>query len=263
MFTQPQIMGIVNLTKDSFYDGGKYTTTDNALKQVDKLIQEGANIIDLGAQSTKPGATLLEAETEWQCLLPVLEAFKFSKVHFSVDTFYASVAEKAIRKGVTWINDISGGRLDAQMLPIIFDYQPVYVWMHSRGTPQTMNTLTQYDNVVEEVYQTAAQFLITAQEHGFYNTVIDVGFGFAKTVEQNYHLLRDLQQFKQLQAPLLVGLSRKSMIYKPLNIQPEDALAGTCALNLFALQQGADILRVHDVTEAQQMIRLHQQLTND
>jgi len=251
-----KIMGIVNLTPDSFYAGSRFMYVEDALRQIEKHIQEGADIIDIGAQSTRPGATLLNAEQEFQRLEPVIQALKNLPVTVSVDTFYAEVAQKCLSVREVWINDISGGNIDPQMLPFIFSEQPMYVWTHSRGTPQTMTQLTDYQNVVQEVYQCAEKFIQKCHKHHFSRYIIDVGFGFAKTISQNFELLSHFEIFTRLNAPLLGGISRKSMIYKTLGITPEEALNGTTVLHTLLLLKGANILRVHDVKPVKEIIHL-------
>ncbi|MCS7029159.1 MAG: dihydropteroate synthase [Bacteroidia bacterium] len=255
-----KIMGIVNLTPDSFYAGSRFMYVEQAIKQIEKHIQEGADIIDVGAQSTRPGATLIDADTELKRLLPVLQELKHLSLPVSIDTFYAKVAQKCLSIREVWINDISGGNIDKNMLSFIFSEQPTYIWTHSRGTPATMNTLTMYDNVVQEVYNCAKQFIYQAQTQGFTKYIIDVGFGFAKTVAQNFELVRHFERFKELGVPLLVGISRKSMIYKTLQSTPEEALNGTTVLHTLLVQKGADILRVHDVKPAKEVIQLLSQI---
>jgi dihydropteroate synthase len=255
-----QIMAIVNITPDSFYSGSRFMYVEDALKQIEKHVQEGADIIDIGAQSTRPGAVLLSIKEEFQRLEPVLNAVKNLSVPVSVDTFYAEVAKKCLSIRQIWINDISGGNIDREMLPFIFSEKPVYVWTHSRGTPANMAQLTEYSNVVQEVYHCAEKFIQQCQKHNFKDYIIDVGFGFAKTIPQNYELLQHFQVFTQLNAPLLAGISRKSMIYKTLNITPEEAINGTTVLNTLLLVKGANILRVHDVKPVKEAITLLSQI---
>lgn len=255
-----QIMGIVNITPDSFYSGSRFMYVDDAIQQIEKHIQEGADIIDLGAQSTRPGATLLSAKEEFERLKPVLEEIRNLPVAISVDTFYAEVAKKSLSVREVWINDVSGGNIDKNMLPFIFKEKPVYIWTHSRGTPATMTQLTQYENVVQEVYNCAAKFTDTCSEHNFSHYIVDVGFGFAKTVAQNFELLQEFQVFKKLGVPLLAGISRKSMIYKTLNISSEESLNGTTVLHTLLLLKGVDILRVHDIKPAREVITLLSQI---
>lgn len=255
-----KIMGIINLTPDSFYAGSRFMYVDDALKQIEKHIQAGADVIDIGAQSTRPGAVLLSAAEEFNRLEPVLNAIKNLPITVSVDTFYASVAQKSLSIREVWINDISGGNIDPDMLSFVFTEQPAYIWTHSRGTPATMTQLTEYKNVVQEVYQSAQKFIEQCQKHNFKDYIIDVGFGFAKTIEQNFELIRQFEVFTKLKAPLLVGISRKSMIYKTLNTTPDESLNGTTVLNTLLLLKGADILRVHDVKPAKEIIKLLSQI---
>lgn len=249
-------MGIVNITPDSFYEGSRCISADQALKQIEKHIAEGADIIDIGAQSTRPGADWIDADEEFHRLEPVLHEIKNLSIPISVDTFHAKVAEKCLSIREVWINDISGGNIDKNMLPFIFHQKPVYVWTHSRGTPATMNQYAHYQNVVQEVYQKAEEFIEQCHKHNFFDYVIDVGFGFAKSIGHNFELVRNFELFQSLRALLLVGVSRKSMIYKTLNITPEQALNGTTVLHTILLLKGANILRVHDVKPAKEVISL-------
>lgn len=259
-FEKVKIMGIVNITPDSFYAGSRFMYVEDALKQIEKHIQEGADIIDIGAQSTRPGATLLSAKEEFERLEPVLNAIKNLPVTVSIDTFYTEVAQKCLSVREVWINDVSGGNIDAEMLSFVFSEKPVYIWTHSRGTPANMAQLTEYSNVVQEVYQCAENFIQQCHKHNFDKYIIDVGFGFAKTIAQNYELIQHFQLFQQLNAPLLAGISRKSMIYRILNCTPEQALNGTTVLHTYLLLKGADILRVHDVKTAKEIIILLSQI---
>ncbi len=255
-----KIMGIVNVTPDSFYPGSRFMYVEDALKQIEKHIQEGADIIDIGGQSTRPGATLLSAKQEYERLEPILREIKNLPITISVDTFYAEVAQKCLSLREVWINDISGGNIDVNMLPFIFSEKPLYVWTHSRGTPATMAQFTEYSNVVQEVYQCAENFIQQCHKHNFNKYIIDAGFGFAKTIAQNFELIKRFEVFSQLNAPLLVGISRKSMIYKTLNITPQEALNGTTALHTVLLLKGANILRVHDVKPVKETLMLLSQI---
>jgi len=253
----PVVMGIVNITPDSFYDGGKHGTTKAAIKHAEKLIDEGADILDLGAQSTRPGAKLLTAKEELKRLLPVLDHLqkKHPEEIISVDTFYAEVAEKAVEHGASIINDVSGGTFDKNMFKTVASLKVPYILMHMQGTPKTMQVKPQYKDIVKDVFDFLSKQYNKATKAGIKQIIIDPGFGFGKTVEHNYDLLRNLKEFRKI-GFVLAGLSRKSMINKALHIKPEEALTGTIALNTFAIMNGANILRVHDVKEARQVITL-------
>jgi dihydropteroate synthase len=257
----PLVMGIVNITPDSFYDGGRYISEQAAIERAEQLIAEGADFIDLGAASTRPGAENVSPEEELKRLLPVLEHLvkKNSKIPVSIDTFHSSVAKEAIERGASMINDISGGTMDEKMYKTAGNLKVPYVLMHIQGTPQTMQLEPHYEDLVEEVYEYFEQRIEKLKSAGVEQIVIDPGFGFGKTVEHNYTLLRQLDRFKSLGLPIMVGLSRKSMINKVLKTKPENALTGTISLNTLAILQGANILRVHDVKEAKQVIQLVKQ----
>jgi len=254
----PIIMGILNLTPDSFYDGGKYRDENTILNQTALMDAEGATFIDLGAYSSRPGADDISEEEELRRLMPVIELLleNFPSLLLSIDTFRANVARRAIKAGATLINDISAGNLDENMLPTIAELQVPYIMMHMRGTPQTMKTLTHYDHLVKEVLFYFSERVASARALGINDLIIDPGFGFAKTIVQNFELLHRLELFKTLDLPLLAGLSRKSTIYKTLNIEPNEALNGTTVLNTIALMKGASILRVHDVKPAMEAVTL-------
>ena len=254
----PRVMGILNLTPDSFYDGGRYAGEKGMLQQVERMLDEGATFIDLGAYSSRPGASFVSEDEELQRLLPVLQRIvsHFPQVLLSIDTFRASVAQKAIQAGAALINDISGGQQDEGMLEAVRALQVPYIMMHMRGTPETMQSLTTYDDIMGNLIDYFTMQLNKAKLLGINDVIIDPGFGFAKTIPQNYEVLRLMKRFRLLEVPILGGLSRKSMIYKPLETSPAEALNGTTALNMVALNNGASILRVHDVKEAVECIRL-------
>ncbi len=258
----PKVMGIVNLTPDSFYDGGKYKEVAAVISQVGAMLEEGATFIDMGAYSSRPGATDISIQEEERRLLPIIEEIvkQFPEILISVDTFRSSVAQKAIEAGACMVNDISAGRLDENMMKVVGALQVPYVMMHMKGTPQTMKSLITYDDLLKEICFYFSEQLALARAHKINDLIIDPGFGFAKTIAQNYTLLRELDFFKHLDVPLLTGLSRKSMIYKTLNGTAATALNGTTALNMIALQNGASILRVHDVKEAVECVQLHKAL---
>lgn len=260
-FLDALVMGIVNITPDSFYDGGKYLGEVNALKQAENLIAEGADIIDIGAASTRPGAEIISVESELKRVIPVLDMLmKFHPdVIISVDTFHSAVAKKCVEHGAAMVNDISAGTLDANMFKTIAQLQVPYIMMHMQGTPQNMQDAPMYDDVVNEVYTFLAERVRVAKEEGIEQIIIDPGFGFGKTVEHNFLLLQHFHRFCEMGIPVLAGLSRKSMINKVLKTKPENALTGTIALNTIALLQGANIIRVHDVKEAKQVIKLMHQ----
>lgn len=260
--TVPKVMGIVNLTPDSFYDGNRYHNPSLIVSRVESMLSEGAAMIDLGAASSRPGAATVSEQEELQRLMPVVTLLlrEFPNLILSVDTYRSAVAKQCLNAGVALINDISAGLMDQHMLQVIADHQVPYIMMHMRGTPQTMTQLTQYDNLVKEMRYYFSERIAAARALGINDLIIDPGFGFAKTVDQNYELLQQLELFQQLDVPVLVGLSRKSMVYKVIDETPEEALNGTTALHMVALQKGASILRVHDVREAVQCIRLHEKL---
>lgn len=255
-------MGIVNVTPNSFYDGGKHSEINSIIRQVEKMISEGADIIDIGAYSSKPSAEFVSEQDEINRLKVVIKELvnTFPSVVLSVDTFRASVAKFAVDQGVAMVNDISAGLLDDAMLPTVAELKVPYIMMHMRGTPQTMQSLTQYDDVVKKMLFYFSERIQKARSFGISDLIIDPGFGFAKTLEQNYEVLQKLELFSILELPLLVGVSRKSMIYKVLETSPQEALNGTTVINTIALQKGAKILRVHDVKEAVECVKLVSQL---
>ncbi|MEI6312039.1 MAG: dihydropteroate synthase [Bacteroidota bacterium] len=255
-YQKPIVMGILNLTTDSFYDGGKYL--DSYIEQVAKMLQEGATIIDVGAMSSKPGSPIITAEIEIQKLQEPIRILKqsFPEAIFSVDTLNSETAAFCLDQGVDIINDISASAIDSKMIQVIKNYPCTYIAMHMRGTPETMITLNQYDNMVEEILEYFKMKIAYLENEGVRQIIADVGFGFAKNIKQNFTLLKELNKFLVLHKPLLVGISRKSMIYKTLSIKPEEALNGTTSLHMLALQNGASILRVHDVKEAIECIAL-------
>jgi dihydropteroate synthase len=255
-------MGILNVTPDSFYDGGKFSSDTVILKQVEKMLADGADFVDVGGQTTKPTADMVSAEEELKRALPVVDLIlkNFPETLLSIDTFYAKVAEETITAGAALINDVSAGNLDSDMLPTVAKLQVPYIMMHMRGTPQTMQKLTQYDDLVKEVLFYFSEKTAQARNLGINDLIVDPGFGFAKTLEQNYELLSGLDLFQMLELPVLVGVSRKSMIYKLLETTSDNALNGTTVLNTLALTKGANILRVHDVKEAVECVRLFNQL---
>lgn len=259
----PVTMGIVNVTPDSFYQGARFSNEKNMLQFVEKMLNDGASIIDVGGYSTRPQAENISPDEEISRVSNALESIlkKFPDTLLSVDTFRANVARHVVNEfNVAMINDISGGTLDNMMFETIADLQVAYVLMHTRGNPQNMQNMTNYDDVVSEVLGFLQKRVAQLHLLGVNDMVVDPGFGFAKTTEQNFSLLKQLAYFKELNVPILAGLSRKSMIYKTLNIDATSSLNGTTALNMLALQGGASILRVHDVKEAMEAIKLHETL---
>ena len=262
--SQPKVMGIINITPDSFYSGSRSNTEKEILKTAERMLKEGADFLDLGAYSSRPGADDIPVEEELKRMLPAVEAIlkEYPEALLSIDTFRARVAEESIKAGAAMINDISAGNLDKNMLKIIAKYQVPYIMMHMKGTPQNMKDLNQYDDLLHDVLFYFSGRIKAARERGINDIIIDPGFGFAKNIEQNYELLSKLELFQNLELPLLVGVSRKSMIWKKLNISADEALNGTTVLNTAALLKGANILRVHDVKEAMESIKLTRELIN-
>ena len=261
-FEEPMVMGVLNLTPDSFYDGGRYDTLGKIIIQTKKMLDEGATIIDIGGYSSRPGASHIETREEIKRVVPVISALvsEFNDILISVDTFRSEVAQEAIEAGACMINDISGGSMDGHMMKTIASLQVPYVVMHMRGTPRDMQEQTNYEDLLLSIIGHLNQLVHELNDAGIKDIIIDPGIGFAKTVDQNYEILHFLDYFKVLERPLLIGLSRKSMIYKALDVGPDDSLNGTTALHSIALSKGADILRVHDVKEAVQTIKLLKKL---
>ncbi|MCC5930297.1 MAG: dihydropteroate synthase [Cyclobacteriaceae bacterium] len=262
--SKPRVMGVLNVTPDSFFDGGRYTFDDRIFMQLERMASEGADIIDIGGYSSRPGALEVSVKEELQRVLKgiIIARKNFGDVLVSVDTFRAEVARIAIAEGADIINDISAGELDQNMFQLVAELKVPYIAMHMRGKPENMMKNTKYENLVMEILQYFKDKVVTLREMGVSDVILDPGFGFSKTLEQNYKLLKELCYFKVMKLPLLVGLSRKSMIYKTLNTDPENALNGTTALHMYALCQGANILRVHDVKEAVEVINLYNLLNH-
>lgn len=260
----PKVMGILNLTPNSFFDGGKYKNDSEILLQVEKMLNDGATFIDIGAYSSKPKAEFVSEEEEAQRIVPIVQLIlkNFPEAILSIDTFRSEVAKICIESGAAIINDISAGNLDDTMLETIAKYNVPYIMMHMRGTPQTMQTMTNYENIVKEMLFYFSEKVAKARSLGINDLIVDPGFGFAKTLEQNYEVLQKLELYEMLELPLLVGFSRKSMIYKSLNSSAEEALNGTTVLNTIALTKGAKILRVHDVKEAMECVTLYNKINN-
>lgn len=258
-FDHVVLMGILNTTPDSFYDGGRYNQLDLAVEHTAKMLAEGAHIIDVGGASSKPGAISISTQVEVDRVVPIIERLRhtFKDLLISIDTYQSKVAEAALAAGASIVNDISGGKMDDGMFPLIAKEKCPYVLTHLLGTPKNMQDQTVYDDVVLDVLKELSEKVAQLEKLGLNDIIIDPGFGFGKTVEQNYQLLRNLRLFeKALGKPILAGLSRKSMLYKPLRIRPEDSLNATTAANILALQNGARILRVHDVKEAKDAVAI-------
>lgn len=261
---RPQVMGILNLTDNSFFDGGKYFDLKNAQNRVHQMIKDGVDIIDIGATTTKPGTPISDSEEEIDRLIPVIKFIRetYPNIWISIDTYHSSVAEKSLQAGAHIINDISGGLIDEKIFDVCAQYRAPYILMHIQGTPETMQLQPQYQNVVQDVVTQLLQQVKKADQAGVKDIIIDPGFGFGKTVEHNFKLMNQLEVFKIFQRPLLVGISRKSMIWKTLDTTPEFALTGTIALNMLSLEKGAHILRVHDVKEAVEVVKIFTALKN-
>ena len=260
--SSPKVMGILNCTPDSFFDGGKYKSENDVLNQVEKMLEDGATFIDIGAYSSKPNAVFVSEKEEENRLLPIIDLVlkNFPQTIISVDTFRSEIAKKAIENGVAIVNDISAGTLDSQMMSVVAKLQVPYIMMHMKGTPQTMQSLAQYENIVKEMMFYFSEKVSVARSLGINDIIVDPGFGFAKTLEQNFEIMQKLELFQMLDLPMLVGISRKSMIYKTLETNAENSLNGTTFLNAITLQKGAKILRVHDVKEAVECVKLFHKL---
>lgn len=258
----PQVMGILNVTPDSFYDGNRYTNDDSILIQAEKLLSEGATFIDVGGYSSRPGAEDISDQEEIKRSVNAVKIItkKFPTALLSIDTFRSEVARQAILEGACMVNDISAGDQDQNMFATVASLKVPYIVMHMRGTPQTMKTLTQYENLIKEITSDIQQKISMLEVLGIKDLLIDPGFGFAKTATQNFQILEHLDYLKVLNKPIVAGLSRKSMIWKTLGIKADEALNGTSALNMAALMKGATILRVHDVKEAIEVVRLYTSL---
>lgn len=259
---RPLVMGIINLTPDSFFEDSRAEGVDAVLRHAEQMLKDGADIIDIGAQSTRPGSTLLSPDEELSRLSAVIDVLtdRFSDAFFSVDTFYSRVAEVCVSAGACMINDVSGGQMDNAMIPMAGKLKVPYVCMHMRGTPQTMQQFTTYEDIVKDILDFFIGRISECQAAGIHDLILDPGFGFSKTIDQNFELLRRLPELKVPGLPILAGLSRKSTIYKTLNVTAAEALNGTTVLNTIALMNGADILRVHDVREAREAVELVRKL---
>lgn len=261
----PKVMGILNVTPDSFYDGGKYTKDSPVLNRVETILEQGAYFIDLGAYSSRPGAEVVTPEEEIQRSVPITKLIlkHFPEALISVDTFRAEVARQNIDNGASMINDISGGQLDPDMLATVGALQVPYILMHMKGNPKNMQDHTHYDNMMKELLFYFSERIAEARAHKINDIIVDPGFGFSKSLDQNYELMAKLDLLHILKLPLFVGVSRKSMIYNLLETDPHHALNGTTSLNTLALDKGAHILRVHDVKQAVECIKIHQIITKN
>jgi dihydropteroate synthase len=261
--TTPKVMGILNITPDSFYDGGRFTFDKIILAQVEKMLRDGATFIDVGGQSSKPNADDVSEADELKRVIPVIEKItkEFPDSLLSIDTFRSKIAQESVAAGAAMINDISAGTLDSDMMKTVAHCQVPYIMMHMKGNPKTMQSLATYDDIVKEMLLYFSQKVAQARQLGINDLIIDPGFGFAKTIAHNFEVLQKLSLFQMLELPILVGLSRKSMIYKTLATDAEQALNGTSVVNTIALTKGANILRVHDVKEAVECVKLYAKLT--
>jgi len=260
----PKIMGVLNITPDSFYDGGRYKAEDQVLAQVEKMMKEGATFIDIGAYSSRPGAAEVSEAEEAKRLYPMLQAIlkRFPEVLLSIDTFRSHIAKDAVEMGAALINDISAGQLDPEMIPTVGKLGVPYIMMHMRSTPKDMQEHTYYEHLLQEIISYFSEKIDRAKKHNINDIIIDPGYGFAKTTQQNFKLLRDSALLNTFGVPVLTGVSRKSMIYKTLNTTAQEALNGTTALHMQALINGSSILRVHDVAPAKECILLYEALQN-
>ncbi len=260
----PKVMGILNVTPDSFYDGGKFKNDKGFLSQTEKLINEGATFIDIGAYSSRPGADFVSEKEEINRLIPIVRLIHetFPETPISIDSFRSNVIKESVQAGAAMVNDISAGILDPMMFESVGKLGVPYIMMHMRGTPQTMQQMSNYSNITKEVYSYFSERIHLARKHQIKDLIIDLGFGFSKTLDQNFKLLNSLDFYTNLNLPILAGVSRKSMIYKTLNTTADNALNGTSALHMIALEKGSKILRVHDVKEAIECIKLYKALKN-
>lgn len=261
---KPIVMGIINVTPDSFFEESRQQAIDDIVRIAEQMLHDGASIIDIGGQTTKPGSQEVGAAEEIQRVVPVIETLvaTFPTILISIDTYHAAVAKAAVEAGACIVNDVSGGMIDAKMLATVAALNVPYICMHMHGTPQTMQVNPTYENVTKEVLDFFIERLAACKQAGIKDVIVDVGFGFGKTIAHNFQLLKEIAVFKMLGAPILAGLSRKSTVYKTLGISAKEALNGTTVLNTIALQNGATILRVHDVNEAKEAIVLVGKLGN-
>ncbi|MEO6812313.1 MAG: dihydropteroate synthase [Ginsengibacter sp.] len=264
LIEKPLVMGIVNLTDDSFYEGSRMQTVDKIKEKAIQMISEGADILDIGAQSTRPGSMRISAEDELKKLLPVIEMVRnlFPEIILSIDTYHSKVAKETVECGASIINDISAGEMDQAMISTVASLNVPYICMNMKGVPETMQHTTQYEDVTKEILDFFIKKTNECKQAGIQDVIIDPGFGFGKNIAQNFLLLKNLFVFKMLERPIMAGLSRKSTIYKTLKVTAEDSLNGTSVLNTIALLNGASILRVHDVKEARETIKLYEAYSN-
>ena len=257
-FDDPQIMGILNVSDDSFYDGGKFNSIEKALSHVNNMINDGADIIDLGGISSKPGSKIIDGKTELNIVSKYIDELsrQFNKITFSIDTYNSNVAGYALNKGFSIINDISAGKYDNKLLDVVKDYSAGYVLMHMKGDPENMQQNIKYNDPIPEVFSFFKEKLVDLEKININNIIIDPGFGFGKNINHNYQILKELKEFKKFNKPILVGISRKSMIYNKIKSSSSNSLNGTTVLNTFSIINGASILRVHDVKEAVESINL-------
>lgn len=255
---KPIVMGIINVTPDSFFEDSRQQAINDVVRKAEQMLHDGATIIDIGGQTTKPGSQEIGAQEEIKRVVPVIEALvqTFPGIYISIDTYHAAVAKAAVESGACMVNDVSGGMMDAAMLATVAPLNVPYICMHMQGTPQTMQVNPTYDNVTKQVLDFFIERLAACKQAGIKDVIVDVGFGFGKTIAHNFQLLKEMAVLKILGAPILAGLSRKSTVYKTLGISAKEALNGTTVLNTIALQNGANILRVHDVKEAKEAIVL-------
>jgi len=261
---KPVVMGIINVNENSFYSASRANTTDLVLEKASKMLQEGATFLDLGAMSSKPGSDIISIDDELNLILPAVEAVKkyFPEAIISVDALRSEVAQEVIQAGASIINDISAGTFDSNMMKLVSSFRVPYIMMHMKGLPSDMQQNPSYEDVVMEITRFFVLNIQKAREVGIADIIIDPGFGFGKTLEHNYQIMKQLEVLQIFDLPVMAGISRKSMIWRPLNTNADSALNGTTALHMYALQKGAKILRVHDVKEAMECITLHQLLTN-
>ena len=261
-FDTPIIMGIVNTTPDSFYEGSRVESTNQIIEQVNQFVKEGVDIIDVGGYSSRPGADEVSEEEEINRILPAIKLIRqtFKNLLISIDTFRPNVAKIALENGANIINDISGGQFDEQIFNIASTYSAPYIMMHMRGTPQNMQNNTHYEQLIKELVYFFSKQIQTAQKNGVKDIIIDPGLGFSKTLEQNYEIIKHLDLFKVLDKPILIGASRKSMLYKLLDISADESLNATTVINTIALLNGANILRVHDVKEAVELKKTYRKI---
>lgn len=263
-FETPKVMGILNVTPNSFFDGGLHNSLEKIEQQTERMLLEGADIIDIGAYSTQPNAPFVSEEEELERMTPVVKHLvdKFPDIILSVDTFRSEVAKQTLDLGAAIINDVSAGNLDDKMIPVVGSFKAPYIMMHMKGTPQNMQQFTNYDDVMQEMIYYFSDKIAQAQQHGIVDIIVDPGFGFSKTLDQNYEILKKLDLLLHLNVPVLSALSRKSMIYKFFETTPQEALNGTTVLNTISITKGANLLRVHDVKEAVECVKLYKKTYN-